>query len=139
MSLHSQFKTDTVKEIEGVPVEYAPNKDGTVPTFYLSRIGRASKAYQKALEVATRPFRRQIDLGTFPESQAQKLHLELFLAHALKGWKDIQTHEGAQIAFSKETAKNLFAELPDLYEDLTAKAQSAAMFRDESLDEEAKN
>ena len=40
MSLFDQFETDTAKEIEGVPVKYAPNKDGTVPTFFLSRMGK---------------------------------------------------------------------------------------------------
>src|SRR5207342_3524584 len=62
--LHAKFKTDRVKEVEGVAIEFsdAPNDDGSIPTFTISRMGKTNRAYSKALEQATRPYRRQIEL-----------------------------------------------------------------------------
>lgn len=139
MSLFSQFATDTSKEIGGVPVTYGPNEDGSVPTFFLRRQGRSNKAYTKAIEKETRPIRRQIELGTLTNEQGDPIIMGVFIKTILVGWENVQDVDGKEIQFSEENATDLFKKLPDLYEDLQSKAASAALFRDESLESEAKN
>lgn len=139
MSLFKQFGTDAAAETAGVKVEFGPNEDKTVPTFHLSRMGKSNKRYSKALELATRPYRRQIELGTMSNDVADKLFLEVFVSTILLGWDNVQDREGKAMAFTKENAVELMGQLPELYDDLQEKAKSAALFRETALEDEAKN
>lgn len=139
MSLFDQFQTDQTKEIEGVPVKYAPNKDGTIPTFYISRMGKANKRYSKMLDKVTKPYARQLQLGTLDAETADDLFQGVFAKTVLKGWENVRGKDGEELQFTPENALMLFKALPDLYEDLTAKAQSAALFRDEANETDAGN
>jgi len=140
MSLREQFATNVQKEVQGVEIKYAPNADGSVPTFIISRMGKSNRAYQKALERETRPHRRAIDLGTVKAEVAEKLFLDVFAETIVKGWKNVQPEaDGVNVQYSKEAAIKLFTELPELYEDLQAQAKNASLFRDEAIEDEAKN
>lgn len=139
--LTKQFKTNSAKESAGVEIEFAEaqNDDGTIPTFTISRMGKSNKAYAKALEAATRPFRRQVELGTLKNEVAEPLFLGVFVDTILKGWKNVQDEKGVEIPFTKENAIRLMNELPDVYERLQEESKIASNFRDNNLQEEAKN
>jgi len=139
MSIFKQFATDATKEVEGVEVSYGFNEDGSEIKFFISRMSKSNKAYTKALEKATRPYRRQFELGTMNEKKAEEIFMELFATTILKGWENVQTEDGKDIPFDRFKAVDLFKTLPDLYQDLQEKANSAALFREEMLEEEAKN
>lgn len=146
MSLRKQFETNTNKEVEGVAIEYGENKDGSRPTFWISRMSRANTQYTKLLETATRPYRRQMDLGTLANDVADKVFLEVFVKSILKGWQNValsdvtgnEDDEGFA-PFTPDNAIALFKALPELYEDLQAQAKSAALFKSESMEAETKN
>lgn len=141
MGLHKQFKTSSLKENEGVKIEFveAMNEDNTVPTFIISRMGKSNKIYSKALEAATRPYRRQVELGTMKNEVAENLFMGVFVDTILKGWVNVQDEKGKEIPFSKEAAISLLTELPDVYERLQDEAKLSANFRDDALEGEAKN
>ncbi|QBZ71755.1 hypothetical protein [Pseudomonas phage KP1] len=141
MGLHKQYKTDAVKESNGVEIEFveAINEDGTIPTFTISRMGKSNKAYSKALDAATRPYRRQVELGTMKNEVAEEIFLDVFVSHVLKGWRNVQDEQGKEIEYSKDAAKSLMLELPDVYERLQEEAKLASNFRDGALESEAKN
>jgi len=139
MSLHSQFATDKKAEVDGVWVEYGANDDGTIPGFKISRMSKANKKYTKALERATRPHRRAIELETMNNDLAERLFMEVFVDTVLLDWKDIQDRDGENLELTKESALKLFNELPELYDDLQEKAKKASLFREETLEEEAGN
>lgn len=139
MSLFEQFETNAEKEVEGVPVKYAPNKDGTIPTFFLSRMGKTNKKYSKALDKATKPYARQLKLGTLANETADALFQGVFAKTVLKGWENVYGRDGKPMPFTVENAVELFGLLPDLYDDLTEKASSAALFREETNEDDAGN
>ena len=141
MSLYKQFKTNADKEMEGVEIEFneATNDDGSVPTFVISRMGKSNKRYTKALEAATRPYRRQIELGTMKNEVAEEIFLNVFVDTVLKGWKNVRDENGAELAFGKQAAVKLFQDLPEVYERLQEEAKQSANFRDLALEDEAKN
>ncbi|MCW2763977.1 MAG: hypothetical protein JWR85_4178 [Marmoricola sp.] len=149
MSLHEQFATNPEKETNGVPVTFAPNKDKTVPTFYVSRLGKSNKAYAKEMEKRTRPYRRQIELKTIDPEVAESIFMDVFIATIMRGWDNVElpildaegkpTKETEKVPFTEGNAKRLFTELPDLYDDLQEQARDAGNFRDEVLEAEAKN
>lgn len=139
MSLKSQFGTDQKAESAGVEIEYAPNTDGTVPTFTLARMCKSNKKYTKALDKATRPYQRAIAMGTITDELSEKIRLDVFVKSVLLSWRDVEYEEGEKLPFTKENAEKLMTDLPDLYADLEEKASSAAMFRIEELETSAKN
>lgn len=139
MSLHSQFATDKKAEVDGVWVEYGANDDGSIPGFKISRMSKANKKYTKALEKATRPHRRAIELETMNNELAERIFMEVFVDTVLLEWKNIQAKDGEELLLSKETAMKLFEDLPELYDDLQEKAKKASLFREETLEAEAGN
>lgn len=139
MSLHEQFAINRSKENDGVEIQYGPNADGSIPTFIISRMGKSNKKYTKALEAATRPYRRQIELGTLSNEVADSLFMPVFVDTVLKGWQNVKDRNENDLVFNRASALQLLGELPELYDDLQEKAKSAALFRDESLEDEAKN
>lgn len=139
MSLFAQFETNAELENVGISVTYGPNKNGSIPTFIISRTGKSNKAYMKALNKAQRPVQKQIQLGTLPDEQSEQIYLDVFVSTVLKGWSNVYDKEGKELAFNKQNAIKLLKQLPELYDDLFAKANNAALFREEELEEEAKN
>ncbi len=139
MSLYNQFATDKQAEVDGVWVEYGANEDGTIPAFKISRMSKANKKYTKALEKATRPHRRAIELETMNNDLAERLFMEVFVDTVLLDWKNIQGRDGSEIKLSKDEAMKLFVELPELYDDLQEKAKKASLFREEALEDESGN
>ncbi len=141
MSLYKQFATNTDKEIEGIEVQMteAENEDGSIPTFVVSRMGKSNKRYSKALEAATRPYRRQIELGTMNNDKAEEIFMGVFVDTVLKGWKNVRDENGAELPFNKQSATKLFTDLPEVYERLQEDAKLSANFRDAALEEEVKN
>lgn len=146
MSLRNQFETNKSKESDGVAIVFGQNSDGTNPTFIISRMSRANQKYTKTLEAVTRPYRRQMDLGTLSNDIAEKLFLEVFVKTILKDWQNISLSDVTGNAddegyapFTIENATKLMTALPELYDDLQAQAKSAALFKDESVSTESKN
>lgn len=141
MSLYTQFAVDNKKESDGVKIEMfeAENEDGTVPAFFVSRMGKSNKRYSKALESATRPYRRQIQLGTMNNEKAEEIFLEVFCDTVLMRWENVTGKDGKALPFNKQNAIGLFKDLPEVYERLQEEAQMSANFRDETVEAEAKN
>jgi hypothetical protein len=139
MSVFQQFKMDPNKETNGVPYFLAPNKDKSVPTFVLARASKTNKDYQKMLRERTAPYQRQIDLKTFDGEQAESIYMEVFIQTILKGWSNVQNEGGTDIPFTMETAKKLFEDLPDLYDELNLAANDASRYRVGVQEAEAKN
>ena len=139
MSIFKQFGTDKKLEQEGVLVEYPANEDGSIPSFRLARMCRSNKRYMKAVEAATRPHKRAIELGTIKPETAEEVFLDVFVGTILLGWDNIQDNAWLEIPFSKEAAKNLLKELPDLYDDLQEKAKNMSLFLESEMETEQKN
>ena len=146
MSLSQHFKTNQTKEQNGIPVEFAeaPNDDGSIPTFIVARVGKANKDYSKALEVATRPHRRQIELKQFSVEKSDEMFMKLFASHVLRGWSNVSNvdvfGEGTGYApYSAENAIKLFVRLPEIFNRLQDESTHLSNFLDESLEDDSKN
>ena len=139
MGLFDQYKTDAVKENDGVSVEFGTNTDGTVISFVLGRSGKSNKAYVKLLASTLKPYQRSIELKTADNGILETKLQEVFAGSVLKGWANVQDENGASIPFSKENAIALFQALPDLYEELNAKSNDISLFRVAALETETGN
>lgn len=146
MSLSQQFKSDEDKIKKGVPVQYAANPDKTVPTFFISRASAANKDYQKELRRTFKPHETAMRLKTLSDEKAGELLRDVFAKTVLLGWENVlksdvtgNKEDIGYCDFNKENAVQLFVSLPDLFDDLNAQANDAALFRDDSLEANAKN
>ena len=140
-ALFKQYKTDATKENKGVSIPFleAENEDGTIPTFKISRMGKANKRYSKALDLASRPHRRSMELGTMIEAVAKTMMLNVFCETVLLGWENVLDEDGNVIEFSVENAKALMLALDEVYIRLTAEANLLDNFKANAVEAEAKN
>ncbi len=122
MSLYSQFGIDEEKEQEGIWLDYAPNKDKSVPGFLVRRTSKNNKAWTKAYEKAAKPFRRQAEMGLLDADISEKITKEAWVGTVLIGWRNIQDRQGSPIDFSREAALKLLDDLPQLWDDLWAQS-----------------
>lgn len=139
MSIFRQFETDQTKEQEGVEVQYAPNADGTVPTFRIRRRGPSNPRYVKALERESAPYRRLLDAGILDPKIQERILVRVFCDSVLISWSHVQTKEGQDIAFNMDNAMSLFNQLPELYYDLAEQSGKLSSFRVDSQEADAKN
>lgn len=139
-SLFKNFKMDEKKESKGVPVQPAPtNDDGTMPTFFVTRLAASNQKYNKVLDRETKPYKRQIQLGTLSSQTSDLIRMKVFVNSILQGWENVQDEKCLHIPFSAENALALFKQLPDLFFELEKQASDASLFRSEEVEETAKN
>lgn len=141
--LNKAYRSDPAKEINGftLTLDEAPNDDNTIPTFILSRMGGANVAYSKALEAETRPYRRQLELGTIKTEVAEEALMKTFCRTIVKGWANIQDENGKLIEFSEKAAYDLLSkeDMKDLYNRLREEANTASNYRHAAREEEKGN
>lgn len=141
MSLYKKFKTNTDTETQGIEIALvgAENSDGSVPTFMISRMGGSNKAYSKALERGTKPFRRQNQMGMLSEDVLRPIVRKAFCETVLKGWRNVLDENDNPISYSSQAALKLMEDLPDVYEILQQEAMDISNFRDKAVETEAGN
>lgn len=139
MGIYQSWKTDGKKESEGVEVQFEANEDGTIPTFTICRMGDSNKEFAKMLDQLTKPYRRQMQLGTLPKSKDAEIFMEVFVCTVLRGWSNVQDENNNIIPFNKENAIKVFTDLPEIYKELQANSSNLALFRVDALEAEAKN
>lgn len=137
-NLYKQFSTDKKAEQEGVWLTYELD-DGNSVEFKVARIGRSNKNYIKVLEKKTRPHRHALSTNTMSDSKANKIQLEVFVEAVLLDWKGIVKEDGTEFVCNRENAIKLFSDLPDLYDSLKDQAEAASTFKNEELEDDAKN
>lgn len=139
MSIFKQFETNQQKEVDGISITYAPNADGSIPTFIVARIGPNNIEFAKAIERETRPYQRLIDQKMLPKETDLAIGRKVFCSTVLKGWSNIQNNDGTEIKFNQESAIFLMEKLPDLYADLRMQAVDASNYKDAEMEAVTKN
>lgn len=139
MSLYKQFKTDANLETKGILLEYGESANGKPTTIRIARSGGANKRFMKAIETKTRPYRQQIRLGTLDPDLDLRLNKECFAETVVLGWENVQDENGNEMPFSVANCLKLFNDLPELFLDIQAQSQRVALFREEVLEDDAKN
>lgn len=139
MSLYSQFKTDKSVEQEGVVLEYGKTDDGKIISIRIARAGGANLRYTKLLEVAIKPYRRQLQNETLDNNVAESITQLVYAQSIVLGWENVEDAEGKPMEFTVDNCIKLFKDLPDLWSDIQSQANRAALFRQDILEADAKN
>lgn len=139
MSLYKSFKTDANLEKSGIELEYGENSKGQPILIRIARAGGANSAYNKRLEVLTKPYRRQIQTETIDNKVLEKIVAQAFAETVVLGWEGVEDEDNNELTFSVDNVVKLFNDLPDLYKDIQEQAQKTALFRQEILEVDSKN
>jgi hypothetical protein len=139
MSLYSQFQTDPKLEKEGILLEYGETSDGKPICIRIARAGGANKAFEKRMEIATKPIRRQLNNETADSAQLVKLLRKVYAETVVLGWENVEDRNGKPIEFTVENCIQLFTDLPDLFSDLQEQSRRAALFKAQVREDDAKN
>lgn len=139
MSLYKSFKTDANLEKSGIELEYGENSKEQPILIRIARAGGANSAYNKRLEVLTKPYRRQIQTETVDNKVLEKIVAQAFAETVVLGWEGVEDEDNNELVFSVDNVVKLFTDLPDLYKDIQEQAQKTALFRQEILEADSKN
>jgi hypothetical protein len=137
MSLQKSFAINKSAESEGTWIEICANDDGPVARFKIARAGRRNKRYTKAMEKATKPYRAI--LGDLDTKTDDKITAGVLAEAIILDWEHVQDVPGTDLAFSKEAALEILQKYPDLIDLVNNKAWQMETFRDEQLEDDAKN
>jgi hypothetical protein len=142
-SPYSNYKTDASMEKEGVWVDMGDFQ------IRLSRAGGSNQQFIKLLEKASRPYRRQLANNTLSNEVANSLLIDAYVSGIIKGWRTKEDNgtwknvvfdeQGKEIPFSKENAKKLLSDLPDLFTDIQQQANYIYHFQKQEVEEIVKN
>ncbi|MDX9698647.1 MAG: hypothetical protein RBT55_03655 [Rhodocyclaceae bacterium] len=139
MSLYKLFKTDQNLETDGIFIEYGNASNGAPVRIKIARAGGSNKGFSKALEKATRPYRKAIQSGLLDNATADRLYKDVFADTVVLGWENVEGPDGKALPFNRENVLKLFEDLPDLFADLREQASNVALFREEVLEADLGN
>lgn len=137
MSLKNSFATNKQSETAGVWIDICENVDGTTARMRIARAGRRNKAYMKAMEKATKPYRAILD--ELDSKTDDRITATVLAETIVLGWENIQEEDGVNLPYTKENALRILTDLPDLADLVNKKAWDITTFRDTEVKDEVKN
>lgn len=131
MSLYNLFKTDENLEKDGIWIEYGEASNGEPTRIKIARAGGQNTAFTKALDKATKPYRKAIQTGMLDDKTADRIYKDVFADKVVLDWMNVEGPDGKMMDFTKENVMKLFTDLPDLFADLREQAGNVSLFRAE--------
>ncbi len=139
MSLYKLFQTSENMETDGVWLEYGLTSAGAPIRIKIARAGGHNVKFNKALEKATRPYKKAIQTGMLDNSTADRLYKDVFADTVVLDWMNIEGPDGALMEFNKDNVLKLFDDLPDLFADLREQSGQVSLFREEAREDDLGN
>lgn len=131
MDIRKKFGTDPAKELEGIWVAW---DDET--SFLIARWGNAN--HKKVMEQLTKPYRTQLRHGQIAEKAANEIMFGSMAQGVLLDWKGVYAND-EPLPYTKESAKTLLSELPELSKFVQEIAHNLQVFQREDDEEATKN
>jgi hypothetical protein len=142
-SIYKLFATDTDAESKGKWVSVSGYQ------FLLARAGGANTKFANAYSAAMQPYARIQKMGKFTEDQAREVAVGPFVDHCVLDWRTkqedqsfvptIADKDGTPMPFSKDAAKKLLLDIPDLFATLFDASANVATYAPEDIDASAGN
>lgn len=130
-SVYDLYETNAEAESSGAWIDLGPSR------FKMARTGGANENFMKVASKRLKPF--QASLENLPKKVSDDLAIGIFVDTILLDWENVTTRAGEVIPFTKEAAKKLLTELPNLFAALQVEANKMGNFTQANLDAAAKN
>jgi len=128
-----RYGTDKTLEEEGAWVELGDDIRVRIIRAKSARSRKVLRALQKPYENMTRSGRE------LPEEVSQKIAREWAASAIVLDWEGVTDEDGNPLAFSRESAIQVFDAFPDFLDEVVTFSQLAETFRNEVVAEKAKN
>lgn len=134
MDLFKTFKTNKKAEDEGVWILFDD------VGFLCRRLTVDDPKFRKITEQKTKPYRQAIRNETLSPEILRSINVEVFVEACLLDWRNVTGSDSQPLAFSKENAKWLFLELPELFNLVSEEASKMKNFQTvEEIEDDSKN
>lgn len=130
-SLYDMFETNSGAEKEGVWVTIGQSR------FKIARAGGSNETFMTEASRRLKPFHAALE--NLPQKTANQIAVEIFVDLLLLGWENVPDRAGNLLEFSKDAAKKLLLELPNLFLVLQAESQRMSNFTAAAIEAAAKN
>ncbi len=135
MSFYKSFSMNQDLEAgKGVDLDYG--KSGVIT---IHRAGGSNQKYSKVASAKLKPYARQLHTKTADPKVIERVMAEIYAESVIIGWKNVKDSEGKAMSFTKANVVKLLTDLPELFADIQRAADDVALFREEELEEDAKN
>lgn len=125
MGLLNDFSTNEDSEKKGVVVNYGDY------SLKIARAGGRNHSYTQALAKATKPHRRAIAAGHMKEAALRNILIPVYARYVLVGWEGVTDLSGEnEIPYTPAKAEEFLKSLPDLFEEVQARASDISLFQD---------
>mgnify|MGYP006921326703 CR=1 FL=1 len=147
--LYAQFESDPALEQNGIWYDYGPFRAK------IRYAGGANKSYQKFLEFVSKPFRRAIEQGSFPEDPNRASMAKVYAKTIIADWETnsgekneagetiwtpgIEGRDGKIIPFNEANVLLTLEALPNLFIDFVTVANGSSNYRLADLEADGKN
>lgn len=133
MNLYETFENNLIDEPKTFPL----SEDAEIT---LAPIGgdKARRFFERMME----PYSARLSAGgSLTDEENKKLNIRFYAEYVVKGWKGIKDKDGAEIKFSPDTAKTLFADekLAGFFALIVRMSQNEAAFKAEANEADEKN
>lgn len=142
MSMYKNFRTDPAVEAQGIVHDYGDFR------ITVARSGGGNRAFAKALEAKTQPYRRAIATGTMDAERSLQIYHEVFAETVVKDWEvkvdgewkqGIEGPDGSLLPFTVANVVATFKALPDLFLDIKEQSEKTRLFLADVRETDAKN
>lgn len=125
-NLHALYKTDNNLETNGIWLALGEGAE-----FLVRRFGGANGTKIKKLSaIYHKPYARLIELGNLPEEKEREIYINIFVESSLLDWKGVKDEKGEDIPFSQEKAKEIFAQLPTVFDIIVEHASNSNNYKE---------
>lgn len=133
-NIYSKFATDKNLEQAGIVLDFG---DGV--EFKIARAGGSNVRFEKAVAQKMRKFELQRKHDNLDPEQMRTVFREVLAETVVLGWKGVTDREGNELPFTRENCIKLFTDLPDLLDEVLEQSRKSTLFKQELLEDEAKN
>lgn len=106
---------------------------------HVLRAGGSNRKFLQAFSALTKPHKRQMQRGTLDPDLSDKILIEVYLEAVILGWEGFCEANGTPIKYSKTAARELFTQVPELFQDVVNFASDAATFQQRDAEEAAEH
>lgn len=152
-NIYALFATNKNAEKDGRWVSYGKSQ------FLLARAGGSNTRFTNAYATAMKPYQRQQQLGKLSEEEAREIISGPFVDHVLLDWRwkysaedrdadpslpefrehEIKNDKGEFVVYSKDAAKKVLKDIPDLLGLLIETTSNISTFAPDDMEAAGKN
>lgn len=122
------YQTDKdLESIEGIWLEFPGNR-----RFHVLRAGGSNTRFVSAYQAALRPYRKQLQKRTMDPGLLDRLTLDVYARHVIKGWEGI-TSKGQEIPYTVQACIAFFSVVPEMFDEVMEQASDSSNFSEIDL------